>query len=84
MRRRQVQAWFLGHRAGDEDGHRHDGFGRGGAAVVAGLQRPVPQLLVDGEHGPAVVQHDPAAGDQHLPVAAGSAADRDRPLEISG
>ena len=54
-----MQADVVGDRAGNEDGHRDDGLGRGGAAVVAGLQRPVPQVLVDGEHGPAVVPEHP-------------------------
>ena len=62
---------LVGDRPGNEHGHRHDRLGRGATAVVTGLQRPVPQVLVDGEHGPAVVQQDPAPGDQHLPVSSG-------------
>ena len=66
-----MQVDVVGDRARNEDGHRNDGLGRGGAAVVAGFQRPVPQMLIDGEYGPAFVPEHAPAGDQHLPVGSG-------------
>ena len=48
--------------------------------MVASLQRPVPQGLIDRQHGRALGQH-PAAGHQHLPVARGL---RRRPRPAAG
>ena len=37
--------------------------------MVTGLQRPVPQGLVDRQHGPALVPQHPVPSHQHLPFA---------------
>ena len=66
-----MQVYLVGDRARNEDGHRNDGLGRGGAAVVAGFQRAVPQMLIDGQDGPAFVPEHAPAGGQHLPVCNG-------------
>src|SRR5450755_3474632 len=71
LRRRQLQFHIVGDRARDKDGHRNDGLGRGGAAVVAGFERPVTQLLVDGEYRPPFGQKHAPAGDQHFSVGGG-------------
>ncbi len=73
LRRRELQASLVGNSAGNQDGYRHHSLGRGTAAVIAGLQRPGPQVLVDGEHRRAVMQKHPPTGDQHLPVGGGLA-----------
>ena len=66
-----MQVYLVGDRPGDEHGHRHDSFRRGATAVITGFQRPVPQVLVDREHGLALVHQDSSPGDQHLPVSSG-------------
>ena len=45
----ELQADIVRNRTWNKDGYRNDGLCWGGAAVVAGFQRAVPQMLVDGE-----------------------------------
>ncbi len=52
--------------AGDEDGVRYNNLGRCRAAVVASLDRPVPEPLVDGEDRVTVVQQKAATAHPNL------------------
>jgi hypothetical protein len=56
LRRGQPQVDALRDRTRNENSHRDHRLGRGGSAVISGFEWPVPEGLVNSQHGLALMQ----------------------------